>query len=146
MARAQPPLRSPPRRGALPRRGQPSAQQLLCSFPAHSRFLQTSFRGSPSSPYALRQRRPPLDLPAPRHGDHRTGRPLRADFPVRAFVPRHGGVVAWRRRVHLGSRPDRKAVHAIKFARPRPLLVPCRARLRGRYLAHLLDVARAPVA
>jgi hypothetical protein len=71
---------------------------------------------------------------------------LSADFPVRASVPRRGGVVAWRRRVHSGSRPDRKAVRAIKFTRPRPCLVPCRARLRGRCLAHLLNVARAPVA
>jgi hypothetical protein len=117
MARAQPPLRSPPRRGALPRRGRPSAQQLLCSFPACSHFLQMSFLGSPSSACALRQHRPPLGLPAPRHGDRRTGRPLHADFIVRAFVPHRGGVVAWRCRVYRGNRPDRKAVRAIKFAR-----------------------------
>jgi hypothetical protein len=60
--------------------------------------------------------------------------------------PGRGGVMAWRCRVHRGSRPDRKAVRVIKFARPRPRLVPCHARLRGRCLAHLLDAARAPVA
>jgi hypothetical protein len=39
---------------------------------------------------------------------------------VRASVPRRGGVVVWQRRVHRDSRPDRKAVRAIKFVRPRP--------------------------
>jgi hypothetical protein len=130
------------RRGALPSRGRSSAQQLLCSFRGRSRFLQALFRGSPSSACALWQRRSPLGLPAPRHDDRRTSRPLRADFPVRASVPRRGGVMVRRRRVHRDSRPDRKAVRAIKFARPRPRLVPCRTRLRGRCLAHLLDATR----
>jgi hypothetical protein len=96
------------RRGALSSRGRSSAQQLLCSFLARSRFLQVPFRGSPSSACALRQRRSPLGLPAPRHGDRWTGRFLRANFPVRASVPRRGGVVVWQRRVHRDSRPNRK--------------------------------------
>jgi hypothetical protein len=64
-------------------------------------------------------------LPAPRHGNRWTGRSLRANFPVRASVPRRGGVVVWQRRVHCDSRPDRKAVRAIKFARSRPLFALC---------------------
>jgi hypothetical protein len=139
------------RRGALPSHGRSSAQQLLNSFRARSRFLQAPFRGSPSSACALRQRRSPLGLPTPRHDDRRTGRPLRADFSVRASVPRRGGVMVWRRCVHRNSRhrdsrPDRKAVRAIKFARSRPRLVPCRTRLRSRCLAYVFDATWVPVA
>jgi hypothetical protein len=134
------------RRGALSSRGRSSAQQLLCSFLARNPFLQVSFRGSPSSACALRQRRSPLGLPAPRHGDHWTGRSLRANFPVRASVPRRGGVVVWQRRVHRDSRPNRKAVRAIKFARPRPRFALCVAarRVKPHVVASCFLLASAP--
>jgi hypothetical protein len=81
-ARPWPPRRVPGSRSSVHSSARRSSLLARpCACPSTS-----STRRASCSACVIRQRCPPLGLPAPRHGDRWTCRPLHADFPVRASV------------------------------------------------------------